>query len=446
VVKEARVTEASDPPLGSPAPERHSDDPTAPEAAVADEGQPPEPQRLYFHVGLPKSGSTYLQTVLGNNRAALREAGHVYPYVRQEGMFHAAVEMAGLPSRWGLEPEAISGTFAHLLRRGRRLGGTVLISHEIFGSATRDQIARMAPLLEGFEVHLVVTVRDLGRTATAEWQEQVKNGHPRSFEAFIEELMSHLPEDLVDTSSFWRSQNLRALLARWQTLVPAERIHIVTCPRSGSAPDLLWRRFAEAVDLAPDAVDLSLIPPRNESLGTAQIAFLRRVVGALDGRLQQPWYSRVAKRWFAQTLLGGVSGSAKPVTPAPVARRLAAVSSAWVEEIRAGAFRIHGDLDELLPEVADDAVPHPDLASDAEMLDGLPDVIAQMLVRTGQLGADLGEAERRNAALTESCQQLETRVEQLSDELEERTGRRHRWLPYRIVHARAADHDSAAPD
>ena len=127
----------------------------------------------------------------------------------------------------------------------------VIISHEIFGSATRDQIARMAPLLDGFEVHLVVTGRDLGRTATAEWQEQVKNGNPRSFQAFVDDLMSHLPEDLADTTSFWRSQNLRTLLDRWQTLVPAERIHIVTCPRSGSAPDLLWRRFAEAVELAP---------------------------------------------------------------------------------------------------------------------------------------------------------------------------------------------------
>ncbi len=444
------MTEASDPSLGSPAPERGADDPTEPHTARTDDGAevgpPPEPQRLFFHVGLPKSGSTYLQTVLGNNRAALREVGHIYPYVRQEGMFHAAVEMAGQPSRWGLEPEAISGTFAHLLRRGRRLGGTVMISHEIFGSATRDQIARMAPLLEDFEVHLVVTVRDLGRTATAEWQEQVKNGNPRSFGAFVDDLMSHLPEDLVDTRRFWRSQNLRNLLDRWQTLVPAERIHIVTCPRSGTAPDLLWRRFAEAVELPHDAVDLSLIPPRNESLGTAQIAFLRRVVGALDGRLAQPWYSRVAKRWFAQTLLGGVSGSAKPVTPAPVARRLAAVSSAWVEVIRAGEFRVHGDLDELLPEVADDGVPHPDEATEAQMLDGMPDVIADMLVRTGQLVADLADAERRNAALTESCQQLETRVEQLTTELEERTGRRHRWLPFRFVHARAAEPDDAVRD
>ena len=429
------MTEASDPTLGSPAPEHGPDD-------VAD----PEPQRLYFHVGLPKSGSTYLQTVLGNHRVALKEIGHVYPYVRQEGMFHAAVEMAGQPSRWGLAPEAISGTFAHLLRRGRRLGGTVMISHEIFGSATRDQIARMAPLLEDFEVHLVVTARDLGRTATAEWQEQVKNGNPRSFQDFVDDLMSHLPADLGDTTSFWRSQNLRNLLDRWQTLVPGERIHIVTCPRSGTAPDLLWRRFAEAVDLPHDAVDLSRIPPRNESLGTAQIAFLRRVVAALDGRLEQPWYSRVAKRWFAQTLLGGVGTSAKPVTPPAVARRLAAVSSAWVEVIKAGDFQVHGDLDELLPHVGDEAMAHPDVATETEMIDGLPDVVAEMLLRTGQLQRDLAEVRRHHDALTESCQQLETRVTELTTELEQRTGRRHRWLPYRVVHARPAEPETVDAD
>ena len=61
------------------------------------------------------------------------------------------------------------------------------------------------------------------------------------------------------------------------------------------------------------------------------------------------------------------------------------MSSAWVEVIRAGDFRVHGDLDELLPDVADDAVPHPDDATETEMLDGLPDVVADMLLRTGQL-------------------------------------------------------------
>ena len=73
----------------------------AEQAAPSPDSRDGAPQRLYFHVGLPKSGSTYLQSVLGGNRGALKDVGHVYPYVRQEGMFHAAVEMAGNPSRWG---------------------------------------------------------------------------------------------------------------------------------------------------------------------------------------------------------------------------------------------------------------------------------------------------------------------------------------------------------
>ena len=101
--------------------------------------------------------------------------------------------------------------------------------------------------------------------------------------------------------------------------------------------------------------------------------------------------------------------------------------------IRAGDFQVHGDLDELLPDVGRRRrCRTPTSPPMTEMLDGLPDVIAEMLLRTGALSADLGGgAAAATTALTESCQQLETRVAQLTTELEERTGRRHRWLPYR---------------
>ena len=191
----------------------------------AEAGPPAEPQRLFFHVGPPQE-----RLDLPADRARQQPGGArarwdtSTPTYARRGCSTRPSRWRASPSRWGLEPEAISGTFAHLLRRGRRLGGTVMISHEIFGSATRDQIARMAPLLEGFEVHLVVTVRDLGRTATAEWQEQVKNGNPRSFEAFVDDLMSHLPEDLVDTR---RSGGPRTSATCW---TGGRR----WCPRSGS--------------------------------------------------------------------------------------------------------------------------------------------------------------------------------------------------------------------
>ncbi len=138
-------------------------------------------QRLYLHLGLPKSGSTFLQSVIGGNRAALKEHGYAYPYVQQEGMFHAAVEMAGNPEHWGLSREDVDGTFDAMLQRGRDLGRTVVISHEIFGAASPAQVEEIVGRLADFEVHLVVTVRNIGRMFTAQWQEAVKNGNPESF-------------------------------------------------------------------------------------------------------------------------------------------------------------------------------------------------------------------------------------------------------------------------
>src|SRR5919112_204035 len=93
------------------------------------------PQRLTLHVGLPKSGTSFLQALLAENREALRSAGHVYPFIRREGMFHAAVELMGQHERWGLPPETVDGSWDRLLTRVRESGGAGTISHETLSGA-----------------------------------------------------------------------------------------------------------------------------------------------------------------------------------------------------------------------------------------------------------------------------------------------------------------------
>lgn len=399
----------------------------------APDAPPPARERLFLHVGVPKSGSTYIQGVLGGSRSALKEAGLVYPFVRQEGMFHAAVEMAGDPDRWGLDPDQIRGTFAHLLRRGRRVGGTVIISHEIFGAASREQVARIGELLVDFDVEVVITARDLGRTITADWQEHVKNGDTRSFADFATALLANLGEDPATDQTFWRAQNLLRLVDRWGALAPPERIHVVTAPRSGSAPSVLWHRFAEAVGMSPDVADLADVPVRNESLGVAQVALLRHVHVALDGRLEQPWRSRVAKRWFAQTMLSRAT-SDKPVAPAGVVEQLAVVSRAWVDHLAAGGYRVHGDLAELLPELPRADRRHPDDVSAAEIAAGMPEVLAEMLLSVRDWRSRLVEAEQGALDLAAEGDRLRARVAELETQvaaLEQRRWWRRTGRPQR---------------
>jgi hypothetical protein len=397
----------------------------------APEEEPSPPQRLYLHIGLPKSGSTFLQSILGTNRAVLKEHGYIYPFVRQEGMFHAAVEMAGNPAVWGLDEDEIRGTFERHLRRGRRQGGVIVISHEIFAAASDEKLEAIAEQVAEFEVHVVVTVRNTGRTITAQWQEQAKNGHLDTFDEFSGRLLEELSEEGAPLHGFWRAQNFAWLLERWSRLAPPERMHVVVTPVRDSGPDTLWRRFAEAIGLPPEVVDLSEVPRRNESLGVAQILLLHQVVEALDGRLVQPWYSRVVKRWFAQTLLSAVPGP-KPVTPAPVAGPLAEATQVWVDFVRAQGYDVHGDLDELLPEVPAADARHPDRVEPVEMLEGLPGVLADMLVRTKDLRVTIEELEAQNRSITEERDSLAARLLELTEPQEppETPVRRRRWRPF----------------
>ena len=328
--------------------------------------------RLYLHVGLPKSGTTFLQGLMANNRTKLKERGYIYPFIRRETMFHAAVELRGQHERWGLEPERIDGTWQAVLERIRSFEGDGIVSHELLAAATPDQVRRVATDTADLELHVVVTARDLSRQATALWQEEVKNGRRWSFQEFSSSLFradgtepeaAGRPNGDVELgdSNFWRSQHLAAVLEHWSAVLPPERMHVVVVPRSSKDPLELWRRFAAAIGVDPDTLDLELQPRSNESLGIAQIALLRAVLSALDGRLGQPHYAHVVKRFFAQTQLSRVSSPA-PVTPLALRDRLDEVARGWVEEIEQRGYAVHGDLGELLPSTA----PAPEDARDPD--------------------------------------------------------------------------------
>lgn len=353
------------------------------------EAAPTARGRLFLHVGLPKSGTTFLQALLADNRLNLKAHGLIYPFVRRECMFHAAVELQGQHERWGLDPALIDGTWEQLLAKVRDFRGDGVVSHEILAAASPEVVERVARDTADLELHVVVTARDLARQATAHWQEQVKNGRPWSFAEFsaaLHEPVAGEEEEL----GFWRSQDLVSVLDRWGSAVPADRLHVVTVPRTGADPLELWRRFADALGFDPRGVDLDVEPRTNESLGAAQVALLRQVVEALDGRLGQPHYAHVVKRFFAQGQLARVH-SPRPVAPEELRSRLDPVAAGWVEEVRRRGHPVHGDLEELRPRPAgaEGEAPHPDDVTAEQLLAGLPDVLAAMLLEIAQLRTQL---------------------------------------------------------
>jgi hypothetical protein len=347
---------------------------------------------VVLHVGLPKTGTTYLQAVLAHHRDALREAGVLYPFVKPQAMFLGAVEVRGSREKFGLAAEDVAGTWQALCDRVLAHAGTSVISHEVLGGAERDEIAAALAPLAGIEIDVVVTARDLGRQATAHWQEEVKLGDTRSFaELERDQLRADVPQG--ERPHFWHAQDYAAALRRWATTVPSERVHLVVGPPPGAAPEVLWQRFAEACDISQEAeavVDADAVAPANRSLTTESIALLREVNRELDGRLTPREHARLVKRELAEDRLADRPGT-PPRTPASLADVLMPAAAGWGREIAASGHPVHGSLDDLTPVLAGPGDPHPDAVPP-----GVPDpaevadVVLEVLRRAEALRVDSG--------------------------------------------------------
>lgn len=305
-------------------------------------------RRVVLHVGAPKSGTTFLQRSMWARREALRAVG-VEPVGDQaREMFHAAIEVRGTQRFWRLESSEIEGTWQRLCDRARRATGTVVMSHETLAAARRSRAARAMEALSGLEVHLVFTARDLVRQVPSEWQERIKNGGTTSFATFQQGLLEEIRSGKTD-SGFWRAQDVLSVLERWGHDVPPDRTHVVVAPPSGTAPEVLWQRFAEAVGFDGERIPPDTQrAPSNRTLGAVQTALLRKVNLTLDGRIPQPHYAKVVKRSFSQGLLAQQRSA--PIECLPELRdELRERAREQVAEIARRGFRVHGDPAELVP-------------------------------------------------------------------------------------------------
>lgn len=315
----------------------------------------------------------------------------LYPAGKQDLMFRAALDVRGNHESWGRSRDEVRGSWDELCRRAREHHGTTVISHELFAAATRRQITAAMTMLNGLEVHVVVTARDPARQFTAEWQEGVKHRRTSTFGEFRDAVLGEGNEHRY-AQRFAASQDLAGVLARWSTAVRAERVHVVCCPPPDTDAQELWRLFGTVVGLDPERYRVADTAALNRSLGVAQIDLLRRVNAALEGRLLQPEYGRVVKRYFAQQLLAAHS-SRRPAVPLEMYEDLRHVAERWQKEIEQAGYTVYGDLERLLPSPPIDPQPHPDDVDAAAEVATAAATIAELLV-------ELANTQTRVAELT----------------------------------------------
>jgi len=357
----------------------------------------PAPERVFLHIGLHKTGTTYLQNLLAANRQQLRGHGVDYPGGKDEPVqAFAALDLQGRRPR-GYNDKRVEGSWEALVAAIQARGlPTALVSDERLSMSTLKQVRRAAGSFPDSEVHVVVTVRDLGRIAVSAWQEDVKSDETWTWQQFAAAIKD--PEQIAKAPArgFWLRQDIPKICETWEAAVPAARVHVVTVPRSGASPDELVRRLAAVVGF--DAVILAEPAAwTNETVGVAATEVIRRVNERLAGRLNQREHDRAIKN----TLVPMLAQRTEPVRfglPEEDVAWASRRADEMIAALRDRDYPVEGDLDELRVEFRTGSR-RPDDPDDAELLDASVDALALLaeeyatswwVRRKASIEADLG--------------------------------------------------------
>lgn len=331
-------------------------------------------RRVFIHVGAPKTGTTYLQQVLDANAADLARLGGIEVGDRMYGQHRAALDLRGIAPARG-EDQRRTGSWDRLARRVTDSGRDAVISSELLAWATEDDVAKARSTLSAFELHVVLTMRDLGRQVPALWQEEIKNYATFTYRTFLERLAD--PDRPRGPRYVWVGQDPRLALRWWADGLPPERVHIVTVPPPGSDPRVLWRRFCTVLGIDPEAYR-AVPESANPSLGASQATLLQRVNAALPRRrFTQPSFLRFVKHGIVETSLPVAGKDAPVVLPAAYVDVVRARTGEITSFIRERNWQVVGDLADLEPVPAgSEPSPAPEL-----MVDAAVQVIADLLLR-----------------------------------------------------------------
>lgn len=346
-------------------------------------------RRVLVHVGAPKTGTSFVQDLLFQQREALAEQGVLYPADRFDAHFLAALDLMEL--RWGgLEHQAVDA-WERLAAQVRAWDGhTVIVSHEILARASSEQVRIALDSFGDSEVHVVLSARDLVRQIPAEWQENVKHRRTVAYNDFLDQITADVPETEVATW-FWGVQEVPAILSRWGATLPPSQVHVVTVPKPGAPRSLLWERFAGVFGLDPQAW-ITETERANPSLGAPETALVRMLNQRVNGGvLANEHYREFVREALAHRTLAQRAGSPRLLLPPDVRVWATELSRRWIAELEAKEYDVVGTLEDLRPDAADpSAYVDPDAQGPAEVAEPAIDAVVTLLQRAADLREEVG--------------------------------------------------------
>ncbi|MFT4288662.1 hypothetical protein [Nocardioides sp.] len=307
-------------------------------------------RRVILHVGLMKSGTTFLQALLFANQQRLAEQGVLVPGEEWGEQVRGVRDLLVKP---GAEPGP-QLTWRALVDQIERWDGTAVISMEFMGAFRESQAAAAVASFPPGTVEVVVTARDLNRSLASMWQETVQNGRGWSWADYLEGAKGARPRPRLDPAkrteagrTFWRQQDLERVVRRWGDVAGIDHVTVVTVPPPGAPAVTLTERFARVVGFDPE--ELAAGTSDNASVGAASAELLQRVNARLaelgiDAATGKP----LRKELLAKRVLGPRAKHEQRLG-LPVARWVRRHAAGMVEAVQGSGCRLEGAWNDLTP-------------------------------------------------------------------------------------------------
>ena len=351
---------------------------------------------VLLHIGVHKTGTTAMQAALADARGDLLAEGVLYPGHRPAQ--HRAA-LSAMNHGWGWQdrggekvgPQA----FRDLAREVASHRGRVCISSEFFCEADEATARTIVEALGDTRVHVVVTLRNLGRLLPSSWQQYLKYGMTTGYEKWLGDIFA-APEDSQHmTPSFWKRHDHGAVVQRWAAAVGADRLTVLVLENVDRAFPFV--EFADMLGIDGDILVSRMTLTSNRSMTAAEAEFLLRLNRRIVNDLSWDQYRSLVREALARTLVEGRTpqehekGLSTPDWALDAAVRRGTDS---VRMIRDSQVQVRGDLEALCSRVPTmSVVPEP-----AEMpIDAAVQALVGVLLARGDDEASLVRRVRRSA-------------------------------------------------
>lgn len=300
--------------------------------------------RILFHAGFHKSGTTALQHCFDKNRKVLKSNG--VNYLVTTGRAHHRQAWSLTERIWGWKDqggERIPAKVWHdFALRVKKSNGIVLISSEFFSEASGDQVLKIARDLGSGVTEVVFTVRPFVKVLASSYQQFLKYGIKLRYEEWLEE-MFHNRQKSRHTPTFWQRAAVSEVVKRWTKVFGAQNISILLA--NEEKPRFIFDEFTRLLGL-----DQGILVPSelggNRSLTADEVELLWRVNNHFDRNRGWDEYRAMIREGFVHFLADETQvlpDSARLLTPKWAVDEAKKIQESDLAQLKHLGVKISGD-------------------------------------------------------------------------------------------------------